>query len=270
MTETEPLDLDRYLARIGWQGAVDPSLGTLVRLHRAHVARVPFENLDVQLGLPILLDLESLQAKIVGRERGGYCFEQNTLFAAVLRRIGFRVTTLAARVRYHATAPTPRTHMLLRVDVDEGTFIADVGFGGDGPTAPLRFVADEEQPQPLDTFRIVGEGAQHRLDVKREGDFLPLYAFTLEEHFPVDYELANYFTSTHPNSRFVQTLVVARPGDGCRYSLYNRDFGIRRGDEVERRTLQSDDELFTVLERHFGLRTDRKSRFRALHGAISR
>ena len=265
MLEAAPLDLDRYLARIGYDGALDPTLATLIRLHRAHVAEVPFENLDVQLGRPIRLDLASLEAKIVRDRRGGYCFEQNALFAAVLHRLGFQVTTLAARVRYQATAPTPRTHMLLRVDLTEGPFVADVGFGGDGPLEPLRLVHDEEQVQPLDTFRIAGEGAQHRLDVRRNGAFLPLYAFTLEEHFPVDYELANYFTSTHPASRFVQALVVARPGDGCRYSLYNREFGVRRGDDVERRTLENDDELFMALERYFGLRIDPQSRFRAVH-----
>lgn len=265
---TEPaLHLDGYLARIGYDGPLDASLATLTALHQAHVARVPFENLDVQMGLPIRLDLESLQAKIVDRERGGYCFEQNALFAAVLRRLGFAVTTLAARVRYHATGPTPRTHMLLRVEVAEGPFLADVGFGGDGPTAPIRFVENEEQVQRLDTFRVVREGAQQRLEVEREGAFLPLYVFTLEEHFPVDYELANYFTSTHPGSRFVQTLVAARPGSDCRYSLHNRDFGTRRGDVVERRTLTTDDELFAVLEQTFGLRVPRTSRFRAIHGA---
>jgi len=243
MTEATSLDLDRYLARIGYKGRLEPTLATLAGLHHAHVAKIPFENLDVQLGLPVLLDLESLQAKIVGRERGGYCFEQNALFAAVLRRIGFAVTTLSARVLYRATTPTARTHMLLRVDIAEGVHIADVGFGGDGPTAPLRLAFDEEQVQPLDTFRIVGEKVVQRLEVKRDGAFLPLYAFTLEEAFPVDYELANYFTSTHPASRFVQTLVVARPDDDCRYSLYNREFGVRRGDEVQRRTLETDDEL---------------------------
>jgi N-hydroxyarylamine O-acetyltransferase len=265
MTENA-LDLDRYLARIGYGGRLDATLATLEGLHHAHVARVPFENLDVQMGLPIRLDLESLQTKLVDRERGGYCFEQNALFAAVLRRLGFAVTTLAARVRYHATAPTPRTHMLLRVDVAEGPFIADVGFGGDGPTAPIRFVDGEEQVQLIDTFRVAHEGSLYRLEVKREGAFLSLYAFTLEEHFSVDYELANYFTSTHPSSRFVQTLVAARPGTGCRYSLYNREFGTRRGDAVERRTLATDEELFTVLEQTFGLRVPRTSRFRAVHG----
>jgi N-hydroxyarylamine O-acetyltransferase len=264
--EADPIDLDRYLARIRYRGALDPTAGTLHAMHRSHVAEIPFENLDVQLGRPIRLDLESLQAKIVGEHRGGYCFEQNALFAAVLHRIGFRVTTLAARVRYHATAPTPRTHMLLKVDLPEGPFIADVGFGGDGPLTPLRLVHDEEQAQQLATFRIAAEGAEHRLDVKRNGVFLPLYAFTLEEQFPVDYELANYFTSTHPESRFVQALIAARPGDGCRYSLYNREFGIRRGEDVERRTLGDDEELFAALERYFGLRIDPQSRFRAVHG----
>ena len=260
------VDLEKYLARIGHEGPLEASAATLARLHRAHVCHVPFENLDVQLGLPIRLDVASLEAKIVDGLRGGYCFEQNALFAAVLRKLGFRVTTLAGRVRSLTGEPTPRTHMLLSVEVDGDTFLADVGFGGDGPILPLRLVPDDVQAQHIDAYRIVREGALHRLDAQRGGDFLPLYTFTLEEHFAVDYELANYFTSTHPSSRFVQALVAARPGEDCRYSLYNREFAVRRRDAIERRTLASDDELFDVLVRYFGLQVDRRSRFRALHG----
>src|SRR4051794_36538903 len=122
MNDAGTLDLDAYLARIAYDGPLDPGLETLRALHDQHASQIPFENLDVQLGRPIRLDLESLQQKIVSRRRGGYCFEQNALFAAVLRQIGFRVTTLSARVRYMATAITPRTHMLLRLDLAEGAF----------------------------------------------------------------------------------------------------------------------------------------------------
>jgi N-hydroxyarylamine O-acetyltransferase len=275
MPQSDALDLDRYLTHIGYDrsapGALDPTLATLTRLHRAHTLRVPFENIDVQLGLPIRLDLESLQAKIIGRARGGYCFEHNTLFAAVLRRLGFRVTSLAGRVRFAANAPTPRTHLLLRVDFDDAgakgavPIIADVGFGGDGPITPLPFVMNEEQSQPHDTYRFVSDGHLYRLEVKREGVFQTLYAFTLEEHFPVDYDLSSYFTSTHPQSRFVQNLIATRPADGCRYFIFNREFGIRRGDQVERRAIR-DDEIVPLLERYFGIHVDPTSRFRALEG----
>jgi N-hydroxyarylamine O-acetyltransferase len=260
----DQLDLTAYLRRIDYDGPLDVGLDTLRALHRRHASSVPFENLDIQLGRPIRIDLESLQAKIVERRRGGYCFEQNTLFAAVLRRIGFRVTTLSARVRYLGTAIMPRTHMLLRVDLSEGTFIADVGFGGHGLVSPLRLAPGEEQAQLFDTYRLIDEGGPFGLEAWIDGKFAPLYGFTLEENHPVDYELANYFTSTHPSSRFVQMLVAAKWTESGRHTLRNREHTIRRGDAVERRTLDTDEELFAALERDFGLPVEPGSKFRAL------
>src|SRR5262245_42213718 len=130
-------DLDAYLARTGYTGGLAPTRDTLERLHLAHATHVPFENLDILLSRPIRLDLDGLQAKLVRDRRGGYCFEQNTLFAAALERIGFRVTRLAARVRWGATRVLPRTHMLLEVDVQGEPWLADVGFGGEGLLKPL-------------------------------------------------------------------------------------------------------------------------------------
>src|SRR5690349_15099497 len=127
-----PLDLDAYLDRIGYAGPRLPTRRVLEGLHLAHTTHVPFENLDILLGRPIRLDLDSLQAKLVRDRRGGYCFEQNTLFAAGLEQMGFAVTRLAARVRFGASRLLPRTHMLLRVDVEGEPFLADVGFGGSG------------------------------------------------------------------------------------------------------------------------------------------
>src|SRR5262245_46685487 len=132
--------LDAYLRRIGYRGPRAASPEALAALHEAHVAAVPFENLDILLGRTISLDLDALEAKIVSGRRGGYCFEQNTLFRAVLERLGFRVTSLAARVR-GGDVLRPRTHMLLRVDLDEGPWLADVGFGGDGLVHPLPLAA---------------------------------------------------------------------------------------------------------------------------------
>src|ERR1700756_4948956 len=97
------MDLKAYSARIGYTGAFAPTAETLAELHLAHATHIPFENADILLGRPIRLDQESLQAKLVAQRRGGYCFEQNLLFAAALEELGFRVTRLAARVRYEAT-----------------------------------------------------------------------------------------------------------------------------------------------------------------------
>src|SRR2546422_1681671 len=118
------IDLDAYFTRIGYAGVRRPTMETLRALHLAHATHISFENLDVLLGRPILLDLESLQAKLVRGRRGGYCFEQNALFAAVLERLGFTVTRLAARVRMGVTRVLPRTHMALAVEVDGGSWLA--------------------------------------------------------------------------------------------------------------------------------------------------
>ena len=112
------LDLPAYLRRIGYAGGLAPTRTTLDALQLAHATSIPFENLDILLGVPIRLDLASVQAKLVAGRRGGYCFEQNALFAAVLEHVGFAVTRLAARVRLGHGIVRPRTHMTLRVDFD--------------------------------------------------------------------------------------------------------------------------------------------------------
>lgn len=138
------LDLDAYLRRIGYAGALDPGSATLEALHLAHASRIPFENLDILLGRPIRLDLGSLQAKLVRDGRGGYCFEQNLLLAAVLGRVGFDVTPLAARVRYRITRAVPRTHALLVVETGGERWLADVGFGLEGLLMPVPLRAGAE------------------------------------------------------------------------------------------------------------------------------
>jgi N-hydroxyarylamine O-acetyltransferase len=260
------LDLPQYLARIGHQGPLAADIATLRALHQAHATTVPFENLDIQLGRPIHLDLESLQRKLVAARRGGYCFEQHTLFAAVLREVGFTVTTLAARVRYQTNAILPRTHSLLAVDVPEGRFIADVGFGGACPTGPLALVPDAEQELSVDTYRFTTEAAgAFVLQARLRGRWEDLYAFTLEEHFPADYEMANYYTSTHPESRFVTNVMAALPTvDGRRLAVRNHHFSVRKGDDMLEERDLSDDELLGVLRERFGLDLPAGSRFRAL------
>src|SRR5262249_12522387 len=124
-----PLNLDAYFARIGYTGERRAAHAVLDAVHLAHATSVPFENLDIFLGRPIRIDLESVQAKLVHARRGGYCFEQNTLFAAVLEQLGFPVTCLAARVRLGASRVLPRTHMVLKVEAEGASWLADVGFG---------------------------------------------------------------------------------------------------------------------------------------------
>ncbi len=262
------LDLPAYLRRIGYQGAVEPTRRALDALHLAHATHIPFENIDVLLGRPIALDLASLQAKLVARRRGGYCFEHNLLFAAVLREFGFEPVMLAARVRHRTTAVLARTHMLLLVEAEGCRWLADVGFGGEGLLLPVPFDGGAEAPHYAWTYLVVEEAGSGTwvLQSRRDNAWLDLYAFTLEPQQAVDYEIANHYMSTHPASRFVQTLTVQLPGTQRRMILRNRDLIEDRGDVVSERRLAGDDDFAKILRESLGLDIPREDRVALLAG----
>lgn len=252
---SEPLatiDLDRYFARIGYQGDRTPTLETLQAIHLAHATTIPFENVDSLRGEPVLLDLASLQRKLVDARRGGYCFEQNLLLAAALEQLGFNVTRLLARVTWGGARNLPRTHMLLKIDFGDQSFIADCGFGGWGLLTPLALAAEEPQEQFGWRFRLRREQDTWRLEGWLDG-WDPLYAFTLEPQLPVDFEPANWYVSTHPQSRFVQTLTAQRPTLRERYVLRNREFTVYTTTGQQTRELADDGEILAVLAEHFAL-----------------
>jgi N-hydroxyarylamine O-acetyltransferase len=264
---TDPIDLQAYLRRIGFDGEVRPDLATLQALHLAHASTIPFENLDVQMGLPIRLDLASLQDKLVRRRRGGYCFEQNTLFLAVLRRVGFEVIPCEARVRLGATSLLPRTHMLLLVRLEGLHWLSDVGFGGEGLLHPVP-LDGQAHTQFLSTYRVVQEADGEGLQVLQcfyHGAWEDLYAFRSEERFPVDFEMANHYTSTHPESRFMTTLTAQLPGTEVRRILRNRAYAEIRGEAVEGREL-APQEVIPTLREAFGIDVPEGARFRAFEG----
>jgi N-hydroxyarylamine O-acetyltransferase len=263
MTDVDSdLDLDAYLSRIGQRGAAQPTLATLRALHFAHAMHIPFENLDILLGRPIRIDLASLQAKLVAARRGGYCFEQNTLFAAALRAIGFDVTLLAARVRFGTTRVLPRTHMVLKVEAEGSAWLADVGFGAAGLLFPVRFGDGSEVAQFAWTYRLARSAGAWVLQSLRDRAWSDLYAFTLEAQLAVDFEVANHYVSTHPESRFVRALTVQRVTPEERYTLVDRELAVERASGTERRTLADDDDLLALLADAFGLAFPRDTRFR--------
>jgi N-hydroxyarylamine O-acetyltransferase len=210
MWEIEQLDLDAYLDRIG-QSRHTPSARSLHELHRAHVLAIPFENIDVILGTHPGIALDAIQAKLVGRHRGGYCYEHALLFGAALERLGYDVVRRIARVQPHKAGP--RTHALLKVGVDGQEFLADVGYG-----------AGQLYPTPLKDGVVVDQaGWDHRLT--RDGDlwtlskqtpdgWAPLHASNDEPVRPIDYLVSHHYVSTHPNSPFTGRPVVMRVADG--------------------------------------------------------
>jgi N-hydroxyarylamine O-acetyltransferase len=213
------LDLPAYLKRVGYDGDLAPTGATLRALHRAHVTSIPFENLEIMLGRPIEMSLEAVQAKLAGRPRGGYCFEHNRLFAAVLERLGFEVTALSARVTLGEPRLRPPTHALLHVrppdaSRDEPAWLCDVGFGA-GPLEPLRFADGEEVVQDGWGFRLQRGRTVTTWDPHTAGwemhqrgpdGWVQRHTFPLNETFRVDFDVLNYYVSTNPRSPF-----TARP-----------------------------------------------------------
>lgn len=251
--------LDRYLARIGYRGERSPTLAVLRELHRLHPFAIAFENLDPFTGRRVAIDIDSIAAKLVDSRRGGYCFEHNTLFAHVLTQLGFSVTPLAARVLFGRApdAVTPRTHMLLRVDIDGTAWIVDVGFGGVTLCAPLDLASRDPQPTPHEPARIdeAGDGA-YALSAKTGDAWQAIYRFDTLRTEPVDREVANWYTSTSPDALFTNHLLACRPLPKGRATLFDdRYTEVDRQWQRREQTLRSARELDACLRERFGIDT---------------
>lgn len=253
-----PLDVDAYCARIHYTGPRTVSPTTLHGLHRAHTHTVPFENVDIHLGRPPSLETAALFSKIVARQRGGYCYELNGLFALLLQALGFQVQGLLARVLpAGAVSLLPRTHQLSLVTVTGEAWIADVGFGGHSPREPLRLTPDVVTPQGPDTFRLRQEAEQtFALQKVLAGHWQDLYVFTLEPFLPVDYLPLNHWHSTSPHSQFTQRKICTMPTATGRVVAVDMEFTIHTGQTTHRRQVQSLTEYVQWLEQYFGLKIE--------------
>ena len=249
------VDLPAYFARIGYSGPSEPTLAVLREFVSRHLAVIPFECLDPFLGRPVDIDPAAIEAKLVGGRRGGYCHEHNGLFHDVLAELGFSVTALGGRVVWMSPGrAAPLTHRLTLVELAEGVFIADVGFGGQSPTAPLRLEPGLEQPTPHGVYRVVRDGEGFELRMRLSDRWAAMYRFTLAAQTQADFEVANWFTSTHPRSHFTQNLVVCRVVGDTRVNLFNAALSIRGSDGgVEQRILADAEDLGRLLEETMGL-----------------
>jgi N-hydroxyarylamine O-acetyltransferase len=211
----------------------------------------------VLLNRPPRLDLASLQKKMIFGGRGGYCFEQNMLLRGGLRSLGYDVTSLQARVvrGLEIDAPRPMLHMVLRIDLPQGQFLADVGFGNLAPTAPLRLSPLVEQDTPHEVMRFIAMGEELTLQSRLGDRWEHIYRVVLLPRFDTEYEICNWFTGTHPESPYLNNMIAALPGpNGTRLTLFNARFNVRHASgEVERRTLESHDDYRTVLHDRFGI-----------------
>lgn len=265
---TPASSIDRYLGRIGYDGAREPTLATLQALVACHTEAIAFENLTPLTAAAVRLESAALEEKMVAGRRGGYCFEHNLLLCDALEQLGFRTIGLAARVLWNwpeGLGTPPRTHMLVRVELDDGSYVVDTGFGGLTLTGVLRLETDVQQRTPHEPFRLAAAAVlsdraadpsqpdgELQLQALLGERWRPLYQFNLQPQQRIDYEVASWYVSTLPESLFVQHLMAGRPTPDRRFGLIDNTLTVRHRDGPSERTvLNSVQALETSLERNF-------------------
>jgi N-hydroxyarylamine O-acetyltransferase len=242
---------EAYLARIGAERPVARDGEALADLQERHLRAVPFENLSIHLGEEIVLEEAALLDKVVTRRRGGFCYELNGLFAALLRALGFPVRMLAARVNGPDRLGPPFDHLVLRVDAPE-PWLADVGFGRFSHR-PLRLDAAGEQADPGGVFQV-SRTADGDLDVLRDG--APQYRIEPRPRALADFEPTCWWHQTSPRSTFTRSLVCSRLTGGGRVTLSGRTLVTTAGEDRQERTLATDAEVLDAYRTHFGIVLD--------------
>ncbi len=251
-----------YFDRIDYRGAVEPTLEVRQDLMTVHTRTIPFENLDPVMGVPVDdLSSEALTDKLVHRRRGGYCYEHNGLMGYVLTEVGFRVRRLAGRVIWMSPpdAPLPaQTHTVLAVTFpgSQGSYLVDVGFGGQTLTSPIRFETGNAQQTTREPYRLEDRGEGLVLQALIGSQWRPLYEFTTRTQPGIDLSVGSWFVSTHPSSHFVTGLMAALVTDDARYNLSGRDLTIHRAGGSEKVLLDDAAAVVETLHGRFGINID--------------
>ena len=252
--KAQNFDLQAYFSRIGFDGAASADFVTLQRMMRCQLFSVPFENLDVQQGKVVSLVPEEIFCKIVDRQRGGYCYEVNGLFAMALERLGISYRFVAARPMTYPVR-RPKTHMAIVATIEGEQWLCDLGFGSYGIREPINLNwIDREIKQDFDTFKLTGSpDRDYLLQSFTDGAWKNLYEFNLSPQEWVDFEPANYLNSTHPDSIFVQWLMVVLQNPSGKDVLIGDRFksvskGRTKGWTVKRK------EIPELLQQKFALR----------------
>lgn len=253
------LDLGAYFDRIGYGGEAAPNLEVLRALMAAHTGSIPFENLDPLMGVPVDdLSPEALTDKLVYRRRGGYCYEQNGLMGYVLAEIGFRVRRLAGRVVWMQPPDAPlgaQTHTALAVTFpgSQGSYLVDVGFGGQTLTSPIRFETGNAQQTTHEPYRLNDRGDGLVLQALVRDEWKPLYVFGTQTVPQIDLRVGSWYVSTYPESHFVTGLMAALTTADARYNLAGRHLTVHRADGSEKIRLDDAAAVVDVLGERFGI-----------------
>lgn len=248
-----------YLQRLGYDVPPAPTLQTLQHLQLRHVCTFAFESLSTLLRLPVPIDLASVEQKVLLDGRGGYCYELNQMFLALLQDLGFDARGITGRVVMGGPpdARTARTHRLTLVNLDGVRYVTDVGFGGMVPSSPLQLDTEAVQATAHESYRLTSnDDGSYTLWAEVAGEWRGLYVFDLQVQADIDYEIGNWYVSTHPDSPFVGQLKVALLAPGKRHTLNNAHYATHSVDRPsEKRVLESGDELLTLLNETFGIRS---------------
>lgn len=246
------MDVDAYLRRIDYHGPRQCVPVTLQDLHRKHLFTVPFENLDIALKVPISLDLDLIYEKVVGRNRGGFCYELNGLFCKLLKALGFRVQMLSARVRRDDGGFGPEfDHMLLKVDLED-PWLVDVGFG-DSFVDPILFRSGGADQVNGHRYLVLPADDDWLLVREDEKGQSPLYRFRDEPRQLDDYREMCHFHQTAPESGFTQRWICSRATPDGRITMANRRLIITRNSGREESVLTTDAEVRAGLSENFGI-----------------
>lgn len=244
-----------YLQRLGYDAPPAPTLQTLQALQLRHVCTFAFESLSTLMHVPVPIDLPSVEQKVLLEGRGGYCYELNQMFLALLQELGFDARGITGRVVMGGPpeAHTARTHRLSLVTLEGVRYISDVGFGGMVPSSPLQLDTDTVQATAHEPYRLTFDGqGSYTLWAQVAGEWRGLYVFDLQVQAAIDYEIGNWYVSTHPDSPFVGQLKVARLAPGKRHTLNNASYAVHYLDRPsEKHTLESADELLDLLTATF-------------------
>ena len=244
---------NEYMRALGLQKR-NPDLGFLTDITRRHAAQLPFSSVGPLLGDELPLDIESVYQRIVVGQRGGYCFEQNSLLYEVLKELGFSVNLYLARVIYNQEIHPGLTHRITLVKLDGKRYIVDVGFGPLGPGKPVR-MSEEETNENFRVFRVAEpDPGEFHMQTLKDGGFYSMYKFELSRYDQADCEIGHFYSHKHPAASFVNNLVVSRIMDHEIRSLRNRDFRVITESGEQQTTIKDAAQLGAILDTQFDIK----------------
>ena len=244
-----------YLNRIGYKNTPKTDFATLCELQNRHLKSIPYENLDIMRDIPLSLELDDIYDKVVARNRGGYCFELNAIFAWLLRELGFGVADYLGRFLRNETGVPMRRHRVLRVTCDDGDFLGDVGAGSAVPLIPLSLILGHESRQGDELYKLDKEPFFGNVLYRwKKDEWERVYSFTEEEQHEIDFVMPSFYCEKHPESMFRKGDMVHIFTEDGRKSVAGREVKIFSPNGVEVIIPGSEEEYHVLLERHFHIK----------------